>query len=511
MTHAPDVTIATDAPPAAIGRTVGRGATWMVLNTAGGRAALLASQLGLGWLLSEQDFGIYGKAIGLAVFVQCLRDGGATQFLIQRGAAEYLRLRGPVFWLAFTANCVVALALFVVGALAHANDPQVARLLWVLAVSFPFSTFASICLARLTIDLRFEQIARLQFFSAMIRYGGMLALAAVGMGPLSFVLPVLVTTLFEGVYGLAAVREQPWRDPAAVRRWLSFLDQTKWLLMNGLASGVINYGVFPILALLLSTSQVGVYVFATQLALQLLLMLAVNFDAVLFPALQRLNAEPERQREALVRALRTAMLTMAPLSLLLVAAFDPVERFLWHGRWHSAVAAVLVLSIFFPFRGASVVYTSALRARGRFRVLCLLELAVAIGMLAAACMGAALYDSPTGVAWVVGPFYGAVSLVLLVLVLGRWGVPSRRVLGAVLPSWSLCTALALLCLLLQTLLPKELPSFVTAIVCATTFGVLWAVATRLFLREHLRDALNVLPARLALPTERLFWLSADRG
>lgn len=482
------------APP--LGRTVGRGAAWMVAGTVGTRVLSFFAQIALGWFLAKGDWGIYGIAASVAFFLQVFRDGGVRQLLVQRGPAEYESLAGPVFWMAAAFNTATALLLCAAAPVVAAayGDHRLVGLFLVMAAAVPLGTPGVVSSARLRIDLRFGTLTRLAVYSAAIRYAGSVGLAWMGAGPLAFVLPLPVMAAFESLYCGWQTGERPWRRPAEVRRWPALFGESKWLIVLAVAMIALDAGDYPVIGLFFLPEQVGEYYFAYQLVAQTGALLAANVESVLLPALTRLGAEPARRREAIARSLCALALLATPASLLLGALFAPLELLLWKGKWAGAAPAVHAMALFYPGRALFVVASSYLLAVGRFRAAALLTLALGGGRMLAALLAGALTRDIGTVAWIVGGCLGAGSMIALAVTLRHAGLPSRALLVATLPAWLLATAAAAAALGVDALLATAPPLARLAAdgaVGALVFGLL----ARALLPHHLADALAALPLR----------------
>ena len=73
--------------PPSLATRLASGVVWKVASMGGATFLSVASQLILGWLLSEGDFGIYALAISAAALVQSTKDGG-VQMILERIAVR---------------------------------------------------------------------------------------------------------------------------------------------------------------------------------------------------------------------------------------------------------------------------------------------------------------------------------------------------------------------------------------------------------------------------------------
>ncbi|MGE3110075.1 MAG: oligosaccharide flippase family protein [Phycisphaerales bacterium] len=420
-----------------IGSAVKRGMTWTVANTVVAKGLSFVSIAVLGLLLTPEDFGIYGISFSIAAFLQVFRDGGVVQLLVQRGEAAYGELRGPVFWMAGAFNAVTGgvLALLAPVLSRAYGSGELMWLLVVIGVSMPLATPGVVLQARLAMQLRFGTIARIQLMSSIIRYGGTITLAWMGMGPLCFVLPLPVIAAYEGVAAYAATGESPWRDGARVGVWRGLFLHSRWLILQALASASINQGCFLMLGAMVDKSVVGVFFFAYQLITQIDAVLAATAGVVLFPALSRLAPEPERFRAALLRACRTIVFLGAPATGALLAGMDAFENMMWHARWSAAVLPVQALSVLYAARVLFTVPGVALMAQGKFKACAMIVLACGVGLMLVTGASALANPTPDSIAVWIGAYLGLGCLACSLIIMRRLGVETVAAVRSIVPPW----------------------------------------------------------------------------
>lgn len=495
------------APP--LGSAVGRGVAWMIFNTGWSRGVSFAAQWALAWLLDPDEYGLYAVALAFAIFVQFFKDGGGRQILIQRGPAEYRALAGSVFWLALLFNLVAAGILAGLAPLVARlfGDPRLVPVLLVIALSLPLSTPASILSAKLWIDLRPGALASVQMGSALIRYGGAVLLAWLGFGPLSWAVPLVGLALFEGAAYFIATRDTAWLGAPNLRSWPALLHTSKWIALLALALATFNQGAYLVLPLLVSLGTVGIFSFAFQIVMQIEMLVAYNLHSVLFPTLVRLNAEPERQRDAVVRSLRTLSLIAAPAGLALAVMIGPLEALLWRGRWAPAVVPVQILAIFMSARVLYAVPDAILQARGRFKRLSLMVFALGSGSMLAAWAGATIGSgTPVAIAAWIGGYLAVACVVFAASALAAVGLSVGRFFGAIAPAWVLAAATAGITYAVDAAFVHHWPLVPRLIALGGLFSLLFAPAARAFLPGHVEEAVRILPGAARAPIARLMRL-----
>ncbi|MDX2016047.1 MAG: oligosaccharide flippase family protein [Planctomycetota bacterium] len=522
--------------------SVGAGVSWMALATVIGKLATFFAQIALGWLLSKGDFGVYATAISVAGFVMLFRDGGVRELLIQRGQAQYEKLVGPVFGMAATINLATALTLAALAEpISHAftQSPEDAQrlkpLLWIIAASLPLGTPAAILQARLRMNLQFGILSRIQMISSILRQASTVGFAIAGLGPLSFVLPLFVCALYEGIASWRATREAPWARSWAPGKWLGLFMTTIWLCFGSVSNFMLDMGDQAVISTMVPSQTVGTYYFAVMIMAQLGVLMSYNLQLVLMPALTRLKDNRDRLREALLKSLRVLMIVAAPGCLGLAVLMEPVERVLWHGKWDAAVLVVQIFGIFYPLRITFGATTALLQSQGRFRAWSLKTFLEGLCFMGGAALGAHFgarelvpgLNHAAHIALGVGLGMLISRSIVLTLSLASVGASFRQRVVCVVPAWLLAVGVAGACWAvdwalvdraglvagaqswltdhakLGSQLAETLVQLVRGGLLFTLYCALYIPAARLLLAQHLREALETMPARLRPRLARL--------
>lgn len=506
----------------ALGGKVGRGMSWMASATLIVKILSFASTIVLGRLLSEDDYGVYGMAMGLSAFAQVLRDGGMRRILIQKQAHRYAGLSGPMYWFSGSFNMAAGVLL---GAAAFPlawlyDEPELAGVLLATAVSIPLTTAMGVYRAKMAVDLQFRQLAAMNTYGAVVRYASMILFAMLGFGALSFTLPLVAMSIFEGAYGYWATRDSPWRRSPRFRLWPALWSKAKWIVLGTLAMATLRQGDYFVFGLLkarqwLSTGAVGQYVFAFQIAVQINVLVAVNLQAVLFPALTKLVHEPMRYVQAVLRATRVMMLVGSVFGLGLACVMSPLESLLWDGKWAESVGAVMWMAAFFPMRLLTSVLNSAQMSRGRFKEWFWLTLLQGVGMMGAAAIAGLLFNHAEQLSLIIGLYFLVGVTPTCLWGMARCGVPWKQSLLAVTPAWLVVCAAGGLTLILAHLVEPISMGHVRwvdlsfeVMLRGVTFSVLAVIGLRVFARRSLAETVEVAPARTRRMVRKILRLPA---
>jgi len=495
--------------PQQFGREAGRGFSWMSISLLLGKVLILLAQVVLAWILTNEEFGLLAIVAGVAACIKIFHDGGVPQVIVQRGSDEFERLQGAAFWICLGVSLFAGVVL---GCLApflakFYHDDRLVSLLRVLAITLPLGAPAAMLRAKLQIDLRFRMISIMAIGKFAVRSIGMIALAWLGYGVMSFVIPLFFVAVFELAFTFLVTRATPWLHPPRFAHWPSILRDAYWVVAAAVCKGLARNGDYLVLGRMLPQSLVGPYFFAYLMTTQVTGLIALNLRHVLFPVMTKMIDDPARQARVIVRSIRLLFLVAAPASMLIVVIIRPVESLIWHEKWLVAVPLMQIFALVSPMLIFTDISLAAITAQGRFRLSALLTLGEALWLIGSAWLAVVVAGTNiTGVAlWIIG-LQIAYTLVVNGLVLGTFGISARQYLGAFLPQWLVGLSATGLTLLLGRLLPETTGDVVTIGALAITYLVLFSVLARLLLFEELQQFAKVAPRPAAAIFQKILRL-----
>lgn len=479
-----------------LGKAAGRGFTWLSLCLVVGKLLSFLTQIVLGRLLLDEDFGVFAIATSIANFLRVFNDGGVAQVLIQRGAAQFEKLTPPAFWIGICFSSVTGVLLAIASPWIATiyGDSRLMPLLWVFALTVVLSAPATLFKAKLRIDLRFKTLAWIGTAWFAFRYLGTILLAYLGYGAMSFVLPLPFVSIFECLATYAATRIIPWEGGWQLSLWPSILGNSLWVMLAAFARGLARNGDYLVLGLLVLPGLVGQYFFGYQLTAQFAILMASNVQFVLFPVLSRLASDPDRQARAIVKTIRLMMLVSGPVCLLVAVNIEALEAVLWDKKWAMAVPLMQIFSIVAPIRLVPDIVHAAITSRGEFRrsaVLFLLEGVVLMlsVWLAVGISGADITD----IALIVAASQTLFSLGLTIVVLSNFGISATPIVSALLPAWLCSMAAALLAARIGYVVATNDQYFVLIAINSVIFFTTFMLFMRLFFARHLAELAGVIP------------------
>lgn len=390
-----------------------RGVSWIFISTIASRLIVFAAQIFIGYLLSPKDIGLYAIALSVTNFLGAIRNGGTLQWLVYRGSQykEYLS-DTTQYALVFNFICMFATfgALFFID---HGVDSRTIQILcFVIAISIPISTFGAIFRIELLIQNRFKQSAVLSTASTVMWQLEILYAAYNGYGPYSYIVPILLQAIFDGILGWYYVRSWPIKKPRlAVSRFVALLKETRLIMLAAFALSLALTGQYFVTSLFASAATVGFFFFGFQNAYNVFILINVATESVLPTIFTKIDAR-DKQNKTVIDLLETFGILASPLLSLLILISPHLFFLVWKDKWMQCVFVFQCGLISIPALLLISFIKSLHEARGQWKYRFVLMFIYGVGTVVVAALGA-LGDHLRYIAISLAGFYFVLSLFLL--------------------------------------------------------------------------------------------------
>lgn len=374
-----------------IGTHATRGAFWTILFSVFTKCTTVLSQIALAWFLVPEDFGLAAMVISFISFAAIFSGAHLRTVLIQQ-AGSFQGLVGHVFWFSFLMTFLAALVLacMIPMGVSFFSEPRLAPLLGLAVLISPIQSLSIIYSARLHCQLRFRHISTIHFCSGFIQCVLAVLLAWQGFGAYSLIGGLLggaivLACLFRLVAGRIPLgRPQPWV-------WIQLFAPVGWLMLNAACTTTVLYGVHLIVGWALNDPAVtGYYYWGFSVASQLVFLLVTNLQIVFLPIFTRLNIDEHRQLLVTQKACQSLLILVAPACLIQMVSAEPVISLVFQDKWMPAVPVVQWLSLGLIVQPLSLVAASVLLAKGKFKLLVLINGVAAVSLIICAFIGCLL-------------------------------------------------------------------------------------------------------------------------
>jgi PST family polysaccharide transporter len=347
----------------------------------------------LGWLLFEQDFGLYALTMTIAAMAALIERIGINTILVRR-YRKYARWANPALWMSLSIGMISGLVMAVAAPLGERfyGAEGLTGLILVVAPSLPLIAVAAVPEARLQAQLRFRLLAAIRFglLSGMMLLTIIFAL--LDFGPYSFVIPRPIMQALRLIV-LWWVARPPVRWSPQLRRWRHMLTDSAMLTIFNASMFVQTQCDVVVLGLFHTDKIVGLYFYAIRLSQRAVVVLTLNLRDVLFPALSSIQDDPARQVAGFLRASRLLALIGVPACLLMAAVAEPGFRAALPARWEESIPMLQVLSLGAVFRLPGLPAFALIRAQGRFRTLMLISVISSAAFLSLIVIGAMIGEA----------------------------------------------------------------------------------------------------------------------
>jgi PST family polysaccharide transporter len=336
-----------EAPPAALGRLVLRGAALSGAGFASRQVLSFATSLVLARLVTPKQFGVFATGMIIIEFGGTVAGSGMLAALIQRRdrleeAANTALLATVGGGLAMAAAQAAASPLF--GLYFHSS--QVAEVAAVTSGMLLLSTGAIVPNALLQRRFSFVRRAVVEPATALT-YGGVAIIAcAAGLGTWGLVVGTYTSSVvaFSLTWILARWRPRP--GLATVRMWRELARFARHIVASDALERTVLVAPAALLGRFSGQAAVGNFGYAFRMAI-LPRSAAIDVGSfVLLPAFAAIAEEAARLRAALVRSLRMLSVVAIPMSIILLPLGAPLVVVLFGSEWRPAGDALAALCLY---------------------------------------------------------------------------------------------------------------------------------------------------------------------
>jgi O-antigen/teichoic acid export membrane protein len=363
------VTDPSGAPVGALGAILRRGAAMSAVALVLVQVISLAQTLVLARLLSPTEVGLFAAGTVLATFLATFAEGALTQALIQRGDADLDDAADTVFWVTLGTGLLMSLVTLAAAPLVGmAFGASVAGTI-AAVTSGTMVLHAVTNVPDALMQRRFDFRRRLIIDPATVLTFAVVAVvfAALGFGVWSLVAGsyAQMTVWVVASWGLAGWR--PGRGRPSVRLWREMAGFAFPLLLGSAVERIRDAVELVVVGRVLNTASLGFYRYARRIALLPGTAVIQAGAFVLFPAFSRIADDPERLRQAFLRALTWIWLAALPLAGLLVASGESLAVLLLGEPWRPAGVGLTAMAGFGLGQAMNAVTAEVLKGTGMSR------------------------------------------------------------------------------------------------------------------------------------------------
>jgi PST family polysaccharide transporter len=295
-------------------------------------------------LLTPQDFGLIGMVTACTGFMALFQDAGLSMATIQSASITRAQT-SMLFWINLAVGTVLA-ALCVAGAPVMVRFYHEPRLLWVtvlLGTGFILGGAGAQHRATLQRNMRFTTLTVIDIISLLFSIGVAVVMAVAGYRYWALIGMTLCGSVFSltGVWVTAGWIPEPPRRGAGIRSMLKYGGA---LTVNNVICYFAYNADKVLLGRFYGAEVLGIY----GRAYTLINLPTQNFNSVIgivgFPALSRLQNDPERLRSYFLKAYALFLSLVIPVTMACALFSEDIIRVFLGQKWGAAAPLFRVLA-----------------------------------------------------------------------------------------------------------------------------------------------------------------------
>ncbi|MFK5857049.1 MAG: oligosaccharide flippase family protein, partial [Bacteroidota bacterium] len=367
------------------------GMLWLAIGTIVAKVSSFLSLIVLGWYLSKEEFALYALAYSSSIIFIALRNGGIQQILIQRGVHSFDVAVNAYARYAMLFNIMAMIFIFLTSSFIVQlyEDDVLYLLLAIIAISLPIGTAGLFYRTKLSIDLRFSEVARFDAYSSIVRHASAAVLAVLGFGVVSFILPLIFVAIFEGIYGKYKCKVKLFKHKKlSLYMFKRILNSSRWMIITGIAISVSLQGDYFVIGLFESKETVGLYFFGFQVTLAIAVVISQGMQSVIMPVMSKMKHDTARQAGAYKKMLIILIFIMTLIACQMYLLAEYPVHFIWKGKWDDAIPVVQLMSLSLITTVLVPLGKSILESRAEWKTVSMLMMIDAAGTIGSAIIGA---------------------------------------------------------------------------------------------------------------------------
>ncbi len=321
-----------------------KGLSWLVFQNLGVRLVSFVVLLILARLLEPAAFGLVALATMAIQFMQTFVAGGFASAIIQRDQIETAHL-DTAFWTNLVVS-LLAMAVLWFGAAPLARvfaQPELEEVMLWLSPLLLFRGLNQVQIAILRRNLEFRSLAVRELVADPIGGAVGVVMAFSGFGVWSLVGRELVTSIARLIILWTSTR---WRPGLSVsgRHFVELFRFGVSVLGHNLVGFFNKRSAGLLIGYFLGASALGYFTVASRIFRMVTQALAGTLGSVAWPVFSRLQAEPERLRNAFLFATGTSCLVLWPSFVALSVMAPELVPLVFGKQWLPSIPVMQILA-----------------------------------------------------------------------------------------------------------------------------------------------------------------------
>jgi O-antigen/teichoic acid export membrane protein len=379
-----------------VGRSIAKGAAWMVLFKAVERSIGVVSTLILARLLVPADFGLIAMAMSFVALLELLWSFSFDSALIQKRDADR-----SLYDTAWTLNACLGLSIATgLVLLAHPvawfyEDQRLAPILYYLAFGTLLQGIENIGVVAFRKELRFGMEFGYQVAKKIVGFCVTIPVAFALQSYWALIIGILAGRAFTVLLSYVAHPYRPRFSLAARNELLHF---SKWLFFNNLLFVLQMRSQDFVIGKVAGPAGLGLYTVAHEISTLPTSELVAPVNRAVFPGFAKLAADIDALRSGYLNVFGLTALLVIPAGLGIAATASLLVPTVLGAKWMDAVPIIQVLALYGALAALSSMFQPTFLALGRTQVLFNLTVANLILFIPSVIYGA-INLGVMGAAW----------------------------------------------------------------------------------------------------------------
>ena len=358
--------------------SVSKGAFWVISGSVVAKVLGILVQLSLGWFLTKEEYGYFGTAYAIVVFVLGVRNGGIDFYLIQTKekfrSIESSAISFSVFFNVI-GSIILLLYLFLVG---MASQPSpVSVTIFVLTLYLIFGSLEPISKAKISKELQYKNIAVASTLSIISKHLITLLMAILGFGVLSFTLPLIFQTIIYVALVWLLSGYFPYLTKPEFKSLFNIFASTKWTMFSNILIQIGTNILTIVLTLYLSSSLLGLYMFSYMLLNSVVSTVNSVTIGVIFPKMASTSSDGEEKK--ILSFMLYIIINVSILCIIATFCFtETILVSLWGDKWVDSVVYFYTLVFGVVIICVNELFSMFLNSRGLWKSRTLFVFAILI-------------------------------------------------------------------------------------------------------------------------------------
>jgi O-antigen/teichoic acid export membrane protein len=311
----------------------------------------------LAWFLTPEEFGLVAMLAVFLALSNVLVDAGLSEALIRKDVVS-----NRDYDTAFIVNLVLAVLIYgVLYFLAPLiadfyQEEKLIALVRVAAIAVFFNAFSVTQKAALSRGLNFKLQMQVSLPSAIVSGAVAILLAHLSFGVWALVLQLLVQAMMTSLLYWRLDLARPklnfhWRE---CKELISF---SGYLLLAQIVNIPFKYMYLVVIAKLFSAQTAGLYFFADRIKTLLVEQFVASIQTVTYPALARVQKEPEQLKEGYRQIISIMTFLIFPVLLFLAASMQTIFHLFLPSEWSGAahyLQIMCLISLMYPLNAINI-------------------------------------------------------------------------------------------------------------------------------------------------------------